>query len=512
MSLKKQLLIVDAGTLKTVQELSVVLDSAADQLICIARTDLLSNIEEEKILHVLEESDIIHAGLLFEGNSAFEDLRALTFNWHFLTPKVPGAVGSSSWKATADFICFDHRIYKKLNGFVEGLSLNASIMEFCFRALRMGASIRYESEFFNNRIHSFNKTITEADVLYFARVHLGKNYYRVLRIYYALSKFSFPKLPSKISPPPLNDAVTYSFKLSGDIRYRTIDLYTAIIPTIDRYDYIERSILSLLNNKLPPNEIIVVDQTSPDKRRPNIYQPFIDQGKIRVFYLNSPGQCSARNLAIEEAKNDWLLLFEDDTEAWPEMIHEHIRLLEYSLADVSTGVSLAPWKDVSYIPDRLKKYHISDVLATGNAFLNKETAKSVDGLDPAFDKGSGADDDFGKRLYLNGKLIVFNYKAIQTHHKAPQGGMRVHGSWWRNTSTLLGPYPPVTQAYSIRKYYSRKHQPFLFLSLIAKAKKRYSWPSYLLFMVLLPFKIYRSIRQTNKLQEKYPLYEDTNSK
>lgn len=499
---------LDRNKIKTVAELNGLISATEYELICIHNPELADHFNHDLIVAELQEADIIHAGLLFQSRQKFDLLRAFSFNWHFLDPRI--SVTSSSWKGTSDFICFHVDVFSKLNGMAEGLSLDGAIMEFCFRSLIAGANIKCMPKLLSlpGEIPSQRNTISDTDLLYFVRQHLGNHYFQFAKAYLAISRLEFPRRVSFAPLPPLNSGGHYRFKIFRDVKVRTISAYTAIIPTIDRYEYIGRSIESLLKCDFPPSEILVVDQTAMRNRRPDVYQRYIDLGVLRVFYLDSPGQSTARNLAIREAKNDWLLLWEDDTEAWPEMIREHLRLLEHSYADVSTGVSLAPWKDESFIPERLRRYHIADVLATGNAFLSRATALSVNGLDPAFDRGSGADDDFGKRLFLNGKLIVFNHKAIQTHHKAPQGGMRVHGSWWRNKSTLFGPYPPATQVYTIWKYYSKKYRLSLFLSLLLKAKKRYSWPAYLLFWLLLPLKVVRSHRQANRLLKKYPVRED----
>ncbi|MCX7638611.1 MAG: hypothetical protein N2044_12265, partial [Cyclobacteriaceae bacterium] len=121
----------------------------------------------------------------------------------------------------------------------------------------------------------------------------------------------------------------------------------------------------------------------------------------------------------------------------------------------------------------------------------------------AFNKGPGADDDFGRRLFLAGKLIVFNHKAIQTHHKAPTGGMRIHGAWWRISSGLFDAFPPATQAFVIRTYYHRKFWIAQFLLFYIKAKNITGWFSYLVMLLLSPIKLYKAIRLSSALLRKF---------
>lgn len=491
------LLFIDADKIVSVSELNALILTATERFVCISRLEVCEKVNPELIFEQLKDADIIHCGLQFEGATAFRDLQSLTFNWNFLTPI--SDYTAYSWKATKDFICFNSQLAKRMNGFVEGLSVNASIMEFCYRVMNAGGLVKHLSELFAKPKFESINSITRADTLFFAKYHLGKMPYLFLRFFYLVTVFKFPRLSPKQGHPDIDHTIAYDFKILKDKKIRRVDDYTAIIPTIDRYDYIGKSIISLLNDKFPPKEIIVVDQTSISSRRPEVYDPFIKSGCLRVFYLDKPGQCSARNLAIKESTCHWLLFWEDDTEAWPDMIEEHISLMEYTNVDVSTGVSLAPWKDKSYIPKRLKKLHVADVLATGNSLMARDTALSVNGLHLAFDRGSGADDDFGRRLFLTGKLIVFNHKAIQTHHKAPTGGMRVHGAWWRNTSKLFQAYPPPTQMFMIRKYYPGKFWFFQILLFYIQLIRGQNFFKILLIFFLSPYKVIKSFMASKKL-------------
>lgn len=501
MNLKNEnIVIINSESIRNSDLLNQTVLSYPNQVVIICRSEWTSILDLNHISSELAGADIIHSGLKFEGAKAFQDLLALTFNWNFLTPEIHR--DSFTWKATSDFICFNTDIVRKMNGFVCGLSVNAALMEFCYRAMMAGALVKHCANIVGGGVFE-PASITRNDNLYFALHHLGKKHYLLLRGYYLLFHFDWRIHLVKEAPPQLDTNFEYRFKIKYTEKIRAVTDYTAIIPTIGRYDYIEKSILSLLDNPYPPNEIIVVDQTPKEERQYAIYQSYIDKGVLKVFYLDSPGQCTSRNLAIEKSKNEWLLFFEDDTEAWNDMMREHIELMEYSRADVSTGISLAPWKDVSYIPSRLKKFHVADVLATGNCFMHKSTALSVGGLHMAFNRGSGADDDFGKRLFLNGKLIVFNYKAIQTHYKAPTGGMRVHGAWWRNSSKLFSAYPPPTQMFMIQKYYASRFWLMHLVLFYIQAKKGNSLLRYLIILLLAPVKIVKSIRAASRLKKSY---------
>lgn len=466
--------------------------------VCIALPAIWHQVDQNVIENRLTHVQVIHGGLGVGGGEAFEALTAVSFNWNFLVPD--NDRDNYSWKATEHIMAFRTETFRVLGGFDHAFSFTASLAEFCYRVMKSGGVVQYLASLIPEPEMLPVSHVTRADVVRFAEIHLSPNHARLLKAFYFF-RFKPVRLPVRSS-----GTIPVETVFSGIVHekpVRVVGDYTAIIPTILRYDYIGKSIESLLIHEYPPKEIIVVDQSPAQQRQPQVYQPYIDRGLLRVFYLDEAGQSTSRNLAIQDAKTEWLLFFEDDTEAWPEMMREHRYLVAHSHADVSTGVSLAPWKDEGYIPQRLRKYHVSDVLATGNCFMRRDTALDVGGLHMAFNRGSGADDDFGRRLFLAGKLIVFNYKAIQTHHKAPSGGMRVHGAWWRNTSSLLGAYPPPTQMFMIAEYYKRKYRVFQILYFFGQLKKRNSIFHFMLSIILLPLKVFRGFRAADVLQKKY---------
>lgn len=450
-------------------------------------------LDKEILLAELESNHVVHAGLQFKTIQPFDHLQAVTLNWNFLNPYPTSS--SYSWKASPHFFAIARVDYEHHGGLDPEFEWSAALAELSYRVLKGGGITKYIPLANADESEPVFLPVSIRDVIRFANLHLGRSNAWLLWLFFLL-RFRFTRFPARVT---FRAPVVNRGRLFARAKFRSTGDYTAIIPTILRYDYIVHSIESLLVNAYPPREIIVVDQSPRELRNPLVYQPYESRGVLRVFYLEAPGQSVSRNLAIQKATTDWILFFEDDTEAWPGMMEEHRYLMEHSLADVSTGVSLAPWKDESFIPESNRRYHISDILATGNCFMRRETALSVGGLHLAFNRGAGADDDFGRRLFLSGRLIVYNYKAIQTHHKAPSGGMRVHGAWWRNTSRLLEPYPAVPQYFVLLKYYPREYHVFLIFYFYAWLRKRTGLLRYLALVFLSPVKILASKRQAEKL-------------
>lgn len=486
-----QMTFIDSSSIVSVHELNVALTSASEGIICITSNANYQALKSHEIENGLASADLLHCGLLFEGKSAFEHIQLITFNWNFLTPD--HRFKNYSWKTTSDFMVFEKTVFNAMAGLDESFeSLNAALMDFSYRVMIGGGKVVYDPSFM--KLSSGETvTITKNDEAIFVKKYFPQKAF----LWYKLLRFIFTKTKSiqkKTDPDPVKG------KLVGE-KMREIGKYTAIIPTINRYDYLDKAIQSLLNAKFPPTEIIVVDQTPVANRIEGYYNPFLSYDHISVIYLDVAGQSISRNTGIDKAKYDWIYLFDDDSECWKDCLEEHKHVIEHSMADCSTGLSLAPGQNMDSIQSINRFYRSADVLDTGNCFINKSVLQTVGKIDDAFNRGPGADDDLGKRLFLGGYGTILNPKAIRLHYKASVGGLRQHGAWWRNKSSLFGAYPPPTQMYSIRKYYPEKFRLLLILSLILKAKNRYSAASYLLFLILLPYKLLRSVIQAGKLSK-----------
>lgn len=446
-------------------------------------------------------SHIIHSGLNWvDTNSYFELNKILVSNWHFLVPDT--AKINFNWKATSDIVFLRKDVVKIGSGFDRHFSnIDVVLSEFSYRCMVAGARVKYVP--LKDKLLKINMLKTSfSDEFRFISRHFGINPLFFLFGYFIIGlrfdnviRLILWKVRYNVIKFRRNIKFDYLISHSKEA-YRDRQ-YSAIIPTIDRYDYLDKAILSLLNNVCCPSEIIVVDQTPKERRIHEFYTKF--PNIVKVFYQDKPGQCTSRNMAINMSENELILLFEDDAEAWVDMIDEHFKLMERSNADVSTGVSLAPWKDISYIPREINFYHNTDVLSSGNCLIKKSALMSVGGFHLAYNKGSGADDDLGRRLYLAGNEIVFNPFAIMTHHKAPSGGMRVHGAWWRNTSKYTQAFPPATELYTIRTYYNKNYEWMKVVSSFLNASKRSNLFQYLVLLILFPFKYCKSKMEYNKI-------------
>jgi glycosyltransferase involved in cell wall biosynthesis len=471
----------------------------------------------EEILPLLERcdppdreySDFVHAGFQTGSRGAFESLCMASLGWFFLDP--PRTTVNSSWKASSHLCWFKPPLARKIGGLDDAYrSTDARLMDLAYRLLILGGRVRHDPRWIRKTDPAnFTIQIGLEDEFIFTIRHIG---FRAA-IFLTFSLMTLGRSPSVVlsalfkarrlcsvfpRPLPELDFSNYLDFLGGSTRQR-VGSISAIIPTIDRYEYLGRSIQSLLDQEPKPDEVIVVDQTPQDRRQPEVYEGF-PEDVVSVVYLDEAGQAVARNEAIRRAKGEWCLLFEDDTTAWEGMIGAHIRAVELTGASASTGISLAPWKTVEDIATKNSYYRVSDILSTGNCLVRKNALDQVGCLDRAFDRGPGADHDLGIRLYLAGNEIVLNPEAVQTHYKASTGGMRNHGAWWRHRATLMAPYPPPTQIHTSRKYYPSKMWKSHYLMMFLLAHTKSTRFEYVWLWIAAPWKLGTALRRANRLK------------
>ena len=92
---------------------------------------------------------------------------------------------------------------------------------------------------------------------------------------------------------------------------------SVIIPTYNRVQTLIRAIDSVLNQKSPVDEIIVVDDGSTDDTANQISRNYPNEKLIRQSNL---GVSAARNAGIKQAGFEWIALLDSDDTWMPEKI------------------------------------------------------------------------------------------------------------------------------------------------------------------------------------------------
>jgi GT2 family glycosyltransferase len=227
---------------------------------------------------------------------------------------------------------------------------------------------------------------------------------------------------------------------------------SVIIPTIDRYPWLATVLADLARQTVAPHEVLVVDQTPPERRQ----EVLADGLPLRVLISEVAGQCTARNAALEAATGELLLFLDDDDELPPDLLAAHLARLAQTGADANCGIAVEPGEDDLHVSFR--RFRQSDVFPTNNTLLRREALADSGLFDLAFDRGERADHDLGMRLYLSGRRLVLDPDAEVLHHHAPSGGLRSHAARVstyrasRHSTTARHALAP-TEVYLWRRYY-----------------------------------------------------------
>ena len=190
------------------------------------------------------------------------------------------------------------------------------------------------------------------------------------------------------------------------------DLVTVIIPTFAAEKHIGRCLSSIKNQTYKKVEIIVVDQSSPDRTQ-EIAKKFADKIITREkpeFY--SPPALS-RNMGEKQSKGEFLLNIDADMELPPTLIEDCVNTMKkdnyVALILHENDIALNFWSECRALE---KRCMFKDPFMEAARFSSHKAFQKVGGYDSSL--GSGEDWDLNARLKRIGKIGYS--KVIIKHH------------------------------------------------------------------------------------------------
>lgn len=299
-----------------------------------------------------------------------------------------------------------------------------------------------------------------------------KNPYRELKAWFQTRSVS------RVSYSPLIYSEWDSFKSKLMAQQPFVSV---VIPTLNRYAYLDAILKDLEQQTYPHFEVIVVDQS--DAFQADFYSQY--QLDIQLVRQEEKALWLARNTAIQKAKGTLVALSEDDVRVAPDWLECHLRCLDLFDADVSAGVF---HPEGQQIPKDRSYFGVSSQFATGNAMLYRRVFKDVGLFDRQFEKQRMGDGEFGCRVYLSGVRSVSNPFASCMDVKAGVGGLREMGSWdaFRPTN-FFAPRPIPSVLYYFRHYYGSQKTRLALLRTVPLSVFPYEFKQHKVLLVVALF-------------------------
>ncbi len=231
-------------------------------------------------------------------------------------------------------------------------------------------------------------------------------------------------------------------------------LVSVIITAYNEEKYIERAIISALNQSYENVEVIVIDDGSNDKTL-EISNKYLSQ--LKVFHNDSPqGLMEARNIGVRNARGEYIAFLDGDDTYHHNKIEIQINTM-HTLPEKSMlftgrilysviGVPMIPlMRDIS---GRISSFDYNDVLkrvinSLGPTFMmTKQDYIDVGYMDPVVGKER---DFFARYSFSGGKLFRLDLPLYRHHNKPGSMSTQTYKTYQREIKMLEAWKPSETQ-------------------------------------------------------------------
>lgn len=196
------------------------------------------------------------------------------------------------------------------------------------------------------------------------------------------------------------------------------NLISIIIPCYNDAEYIEQAVLSALNQTYTNKEVIVVDDGSNAETKAVLKK--LEPKITKLITQENKGQSTARNVGINEAKGEYILILDSDDFFEDTFCEKAIQVLlnnnEVKIATCEANLLFSDGSKEVYKP---RGGSISNFIysngALGTSLFKKEDWQNCGGYDESMRKGF-EDWEFFIRLLKNGGTVevinepLYNYR------------------------------------------------------------------------------------------------------
>ena len=117
---------------------------------------------------------------------------------------------------------------------------------------------------------------------------------------------------------------------------------SAVVPVYNAIVYLSQTIESLQNQTYQLKEIIIVDDCSTDDTLQLARSLAIKNSKIKIIQQSTnQGGSAARNIGLQQSKNDWVLFMDADDIIHPQLLEKQVaKLLDYQKSQPTIPLAL----------------------------------------------------------------------------------------------------------------------------------------------------------------------------
>ena len=204
---------------------------------------------------------------------------------------------------------------------------------------------------------------------------------------------------------------------------------SVVIPTYNHAQYVLAALDSVFAQTLPADEVIVVNDGSPDDTADRL-RPLAEAGRIRYIEQPNAGQGAARNRGLAEARGTYIAFLDDD-DRWPAdklrwqvdaldrspgavMVYGPHQLLSADGAELSEDPNQAPHEPRGDAHAAFRRRNW--ILSIGQTLIRADALRAIGGFDPTI---WGSDDwDLYVRLARRGPFLFEPRAALHYRRHA----------------------------------------------------------------------------------------------
>ena len=198
--------------------------------------------------------------------------------------------------------------------------------------------------------------------------------------------------------------------------------FSVLIRTHDRPNYLKKALHSVLNQRMLPEEVFVLDDLNQE-----VIKKIVDEieGKnlVRIIYINTHNKYnSLKNLNIVSEKSSaQFLAFLDDDDTWDKnYLHKSYSFIKNNKIEIVYTDFFRVYEKTNH-PFEIKRLNFRENILTNNGFLisnlivEKNVFQKLGGFD--FSLSSSADKDFYLNALIKKKFKISIQKDFLINYK-----------------------------------------------------------------------------------------------